>query len=133
MTHFHRVDSLPIDLSTEEDIIRLCKEHESRHVGFRVTSRVVIQDGVAIKYGQVTRQEVDNQLRAYDILDFNIVRVPLIYWYFTREGTDYLAMECVTGKMGSRRQSPHGNCEGCDHTSLTGLCVWRKIRRHVVA
>ncbi|TKA43214.1 hypothetical protein B0A55_13519 [Friedmanniomyces simplex] len=58
-----------------------------------MTNRVVIQDGVAIKYGQVTRQEVDNQRRAYQIFDTNIVRVPFIYRYFTSEGTDYLAME----------------------------------------
>ncbi|KAK0850653.1 hypothetical protein LTR87_018035, partial [Friedmanniomyces endolithicus] len=63
-----------------------------------MTSRVVIQDGVAIKNGRVTRQEVENQRRAYQILDTNIVRVPLIYRYFTSEGTDYLAMEYVAAQ-----------------------------------
>ncbi|KAK0950699.1 hypothetical protein LTR91_025474, partial [Friedmanniomyces endolithicus] len=57
-----------------------------------MTNRVLIQDGVAIKYGQVTRQEVANQRRAYQILDSNIVQVPFIYRYFTSEGTDYLVM-----------------------------------------
>ncbi|KAK1020676.1 hypothetical protein LTS16_026938, partial [Friedmanniomyces endolithicus] len=60
-----------------------------------MTNRVLIQDGVAIKYGQVTRQEVANQRRAYQILDSNIVQVPFIYRYFTSEGTDYLVMEYV--------------------------------------
>ena len=63
-----------------------------------MTSRVVIQDGVAIKNGRVTRQEVENQRRAYHILDTNIVRVSFIYRYFTTEGTDYLAMEYVAAQ-----------------------------------
>ncbi|KAK0921859.1 hypothetical protein LTR29_018270, partial [Friedmanniomyces endolithicus] len=86
------------DLPTEADIISFCKKHQSRQGQLRMTSRVVIQDGVAIKNGRVTRQEVENQRRAYQILDTNIVRVPLIYRYFTSEGTDYLAMEYVAAQ-----------------------------------
>ncbi len=93
-----RISPVPVDLSTEADIISFCKNHQSRQGQLRETSRVVIQDGVAIKNGRVTRQEVEKQRRAYQILDANIVRVPPIYRYFTSQGIDDLAMEHVAAQ-----------------------------------
>ncbi|KAK6393669.1 hypothetical protein LTR81_026425 [Elasticomyces elasticus] len=90
-----RVGSPPVNVPTDADIISFCHEHQSLQAHLRATSRVVIREGIAYKYGRVTRQEVDNQRLAHRILDPTIVRVPLIYRYFTSEGIDYLAMKAV--------------------------------------
>jgi len=92
ITQQNRISLVLVDLPTEVDIISFCKNHQSQQGQLRGTNRVIIQDGVAIKYGQVTFQEVENQRRIYQILDTNIVRVPLIYRYFTSQGTDWYAL-----------------------------------------
>ncbi|KAK3669277.1 hypothetical protein LTR78_010851 [Recurvomyces mirabilis] len=52
----------------------------------------------AIKYGHVSREEVNNQRHAHDVLNPNIVRVPQVFRYFSAAGKDYLVMEYVEGE-----------------------------------
>ncbi|PGH36501.1 hypothetical protein GX50_00688 [[Emmonsia] crescens] len=65
------------------------------HLVVRISEKVVIKFGMGI-----SRDEADNQQRAYDLVDHNIVRVPRVHRYFTDEvGRGYIMMDYIEGKV----------------------------------
>lgn len=79
----------------ERNIAAFCRaqwpDEESRAL------KVVVSYGdYAVKFGQISLEEAENQFMAHRMLNPEIVRVPTIYSYFSLGHTDYLVMECVT-------------------------------------
>ncbi|KAJ5715280.1 kinase-like domain-containing protein [Penicillium malachiteum] len=54
---------------------------------------------VVIKYSpHLTKYEAENQQKAYELVDFSILRIPRVYRYSRDEGVGYIMMEFVKGK-----------------------------------
>lgn len=94
------------DLSDSE-IVRRCLDPNRQVVGgVMYGNRVVkLSEEIVVKFGRgVTVEEVDNQRKALELLDRNIVRVPQVYRYFTQPAEGYpprgfLVMEYVHGDI----------------------------------
>jgi len=100
------------DLSNSK-IIERCFESNRKIVGGVFYGNLVIQlsDEIVVKFGWgLTVEEADNQRKAYELLDPNIIRVPRVYRYFTQpveetqptEGFSprgFIVMEYVHGDM----------------------------------
>ncbi|CAN9241599.1 unnamed protein product [Alternaria alternata] len=74
-------------------------------------SVIKISDDTVVKCGfGVTQEEARNQLRAYDLIDQTIVRVPRVHRFFEKDGTGYIIMEYVDGKP----LNPTEDLRACD-------------------
>ncbi|TVY90081.1 hypothetical protein LAWI1_G007131 [Lachnellula willkommii] len=93
------------DLS-DQDIVQHCSDPNRQVVGVVGSTVVKLSEEVVVKFGwRVTAEEADNQRKAFELLDRNIVRVPQLYRYFTRSDergfppTGYIVMEYIHGEI----------------------------------
>lgn len=75
------------ELFTESELIALCQTAEQPEVlgGEYYGNKVIkISDTLVVKFGiGVTREEADNQSKAYSIVDHRTVHIPRVYRFFT--------------------------------------------------
>lgn len=91
------------DTATDEELVRHCsRSNPAREVLFELDgghSVIKISNDTVIKYGYgVTQEEFLNQLRAYDLVDQNVIRVPKARRFFTHMNYGYIMMECMDGE-----------------------------------
>ncbi|KAJ5685123.1 hypothetical protein N7536_007742 [Penicillium majusculum] len=101
----------PTTLSDRE-LISLCLQAApDRIVGGRQGGNLVVKtsNDTVIKFGVgVTEDEANNQRKAYELLDHDIVHVPRFYRFFTDElGRGYILMEYVEGHVIDPLHEPH--------------------------
>jgi hypothetical protein len=90
--------------SSESDLIAYYANPQVNHVlggtpsgnkGVRISSLAVIKFGIG-----VTRDEADNQAKAYELVNHEIIRMPQVYRFFTDvRGRGYLVMEFMDGEV----------------------------------
>jgi len=101
------------DLDNSE-IVKRCFDSSRQIVGgvFHGNLVVKLSEEIVVKFGWgVTVDEADNQRKAFELLDHNIVRVPQVYRYFTQlvEGYSprgFIVMEYIHGDI---IKSPNGS------------------------
>jgi Phosphotransferase enzyme family len=90
--------------SPDDELIAYCANPPVGRIlgGAPYGNKVIrLSDDQVIKFGiGVTREEAENQKRAFDIVDHNIIRVPRVYRFFEDgSGLGYLIMEYMAGKV----------------------------------
>ncbi len=94
---------LPDD-ATENDIIRHCsRDNPDRIVVSQVSGggsviRIFPDTVVKRSYG-MTEYDAINQMKAYELIDPTIVRVPRVFRYFRNKDVGYLLMEYIEGRL----------------------------------
>lgn len=91
------------DTATDEELARYCSrsnptrevlhELDGGHSVIKISNDVVIKCG----YG-VTYEEFLSQLKAYDLVDQNIIHVPKVHRFFTFMHVGYIVMEYTDGE-----------------------------------
>ncbi|KAH8799032.1 hypothetical protein F5884DRAFT_758513 [Xylogone sp. PMI_703] len=93
---------------SDSEIVQYCYSPNRQIVGGSIRGNLVIKisEDAVVKFGWgVTSEEVGNQIKAFELLDRNIVRVPEVYHYFSRESNDkmpptgFLVMEYIHGEV----------------------------------
>ena len=83
-------------------IVSYCSHPPKEHIIQReYGSNVVVRldPDTVVKFGQgVTRREADNQVRAFQMLNHQIVRVPRVHGFFIDDDMGYLVMEYIEGR-----------------------------------
>lgn len=92
--------------SSNSDIVQRCLQPERQIIGGLPHGNLVVKLSVdtVVKFGPgVSKEEADNQRRAFELLDGSVVRVPRIIDFFTwtEDGrtTGYLVMEYIDGDI----------------------------------
>ncbi|KAK2799004.1 hypothetical protein FQN50_008631 [Emmonsiellopsis sp. PD_5] len=90
--------------SSDDELIAFCLGGPPcRIVGGVQYGRLVVRisEKIVIKFGMgVSRHEADNQQRAYDLIDHDIVRIPRVHRFFTDElGRGYIMMDYMEGEV----------------------------------
>lgn len=91
------LDTIP----SREDVLRWCHDPFRKIISAKDQYPEVIQKGsFAIKHGNVSSQEAQNQREAWRLVDTSRVKVPRVYDFFEEESGSYLVMEHVYGLPG---------------------------------
>jgi len=90
------------ETATNDNIAALCSD--SNHVLLSRTpygNKVVkLSDIIIVKFGvSIKEDEANNQKRAYELIDYSIVRVLFVYRFFTKEGLSYIVMEHIQERV----------------------------------
>jgi hypothetical protein len=55
---------------------------------------VKLSDIIVVKFSVgVKEDKANNQKRAYELVNYSIVRIPFVYWFFTKKGLGYIIIE----------------------------------------
>jgi hypothetical protein len=86
------------ETATNDDIAALCSD--SNHVFLNRTlygNKVIkLSDIIIVKFNiSIKKDEVNNQKRAYELIDYNIVRILFVYRFFIKEGLSYIVIEYI--------------------------------------
>ncbi|PGH01576.1 hypothetical protein GX51_05141 [Blastomyces parvus] len=90
--------------SSDNELIAFCLDRSpSQIVGGTQYGHLIVRisEDVVIKFGmRISKDEADNQQRAYDLVDHNIVRIPRVHRFFTDEfGRGYIVMDYMEGEV----------------------------------
>ena len=88
--------------TSNDELIALCFSPTCEVIGGSEhgTKVVKISEEAVIKFGyHLEEQEVKNQQIAYELLNHHIVRVPLIYRFFTSGESGFIVMEYIKGQI----------------------------------
>ena len=84
------------ETATDDEIVAYCLNPNSVSLSKAPYGNnvVKISDNVVVKFGVgVKEEEANNQKRAYELIDHNIVRVPFVYRFFTKDQLGYIVMK----------------------------------------
>lgn len=90
------------DIATDEEIIKYCSnENEKREVLYQVRGggRVIkLSEKAIVKIGYgISMQELENQQRARQLIDPEVVKIPEVYRFIQHGDIGYIIMEYVSG------------------------------------
>ncbi|EPE26291.1 Protein kinase-like (PK-like) [Glarea lozoyensis ATCC 20868] len=89
------------EIATENEIVAFCTDAGNALIGgishgnqvVKISSKAVVKFGIGVK-----QKEGRNQTRAYELIDQNIVCVPVVYRCFMRGYVGYIVMEYMNGR-----------------------------------
>ncbi|KAG8627730.1 hypothetical protein KVT40_003603 [Elsinoe batatas] len=115
-------DKLPITyhISCRDEVVRYCEEYSASQPESR--TRLVNFRGLAVKFGQVTSEEAENQRLASSLIAPEYGFAPQVYDYFSTDESAFLVMEYIDERDAWVRYSP----------PLLGNAVARSRWRHYV-
>jgi aminoglycoside phosphotransferase (APT) family kinase protein len=89
--------------SSDDELIAYCLSPSARQVGGSTYGNLVVRvsEIAVIKFGMgLSKDEAENQERAYSLVDPNIVRVPRVHRFFTdKTGRGYIMMDYIEGTV----------------------------------
>lgn len=96
---------------TDDDLVALSSApHCKTLYAFEGSGRKVVKisDQMVMKFGIGVREEEANiQMMVHRLVDPSIVRVPLVYRFFTRGRKGYILMEYIRGQVITKLESPN--------------------------
>ncbi len=101
--------SLDHENATEDELVAFCSSSNREVIGGESFGNLVIKlsDRAVIKFGVgVKGEEADNLKKAHELLDPTIVRVPLLYRFFTHQLFGYIVMEYMEGRIIEPLEAP---------------------------
>lgn len=98
-------DDVP-PMPSDAAIVEAC-ENAPEGMYARTVSTVFLSSELVIKHVHVTVEECRNLIKAYELLDPNIVVVPKVYRYFSHNDKIYLVMQRIHGQVRKRIEDLH--------------------------
>lgn len=98
------------EIPTNDELISFCSKPSREVIGGAPYGNLVIKlsETAVVKFGVgVKEEEANNMKMAYQLLDHNIVRVPLLYRFFTRGAFGYIVMEYIQGRIIEPLEAPN--------------------------